>query len=137
MITRVLKKTHLFQVFFKISLVSVIIFTSTIHAQNQKITTLPDGSIVAGNLGMMQFVIVPLGKSKNLEFYKNTIKQLCEDKKTCFLNFFTNSTNQKISFPLNDKILSEPTLMFKKSAKHQNTSFEWSCRLNLAVKNCF
>jgi len=137
MINRAIKKNRYFLVFLKIILTSVILVSPTTQAQNTKITTLPDGSIVAGSLGIMQFVIVPLGKSKNLEFYKSTIKQLCKNKKTCFLNFFTNSTNQKISFPLNDKILAEPTLMFKKSAKHQNTSFEWSCRLNLAVKNCF
>jgi hypothetical protein len=85
----------------------------------------------------MQFIIVPLEHQKDKVFHIKTIKMLCSEKKTCFLNFFTNSKNVKLSFPLDDNIMNEPTLMYRRSAKHQSAIFQWSCRLKLAVSNCF
>ena len=98
---------------------------------------LPNESIIAAKIGIMQFIIVPLKRQTDRKCHIETIKLLCPEKDTCFLNFFTNSKNTKISFPLNDEILNEPTLMYRRSAKHQNATFQWSCRLGLAVTNCF
>ena len=50
---------------------------------------------------------------------------------------FTNSQNKQEKLPLDDQILKEPTMMFQRSAKHRNEILQWSCRLELAVKNCF
>ena len=98
---------------------------------------LPNESVIAAKMGIMQFIIVPLERQKDKKYHLNTIKLLCPGKDTCFLNFFTNSTNAKITFPLKDEILNEPTLIYRRSAKHQNATLQWSCRLSLAVTNCF
>ena len=113
----------------------LIIFSNLKAMENPK--TFLNGSIIAAKTGIMQFIIVPVKNKKNKKFHVETIKMLCSEKKTCFLNFFTNSKSVKLSFPLDDKILNEPTLMYRRSAKHQNATFQWSCRLNLAVTNCF
>ena len=116
----------------------IVIFCSTSTSVANDIgDVLPNGSTIAARAGIMQFIIVPLERQKDKEFHIDTIKTLCPEKDTCFLNFFTNSKNIKISFPLNDQILNEPTLMYRRSAKHQNATFQWSCRLSLAVTNCF
>ena len=116
--------------------VTILNYSSNTKA-NETNEILPNGSIIAAKIGIMQFIIVPLERQKDKKFHIDTIKTLCPEKDTCFLNFFTNSKNTKISFPLNDKILNEPTLMYRRSAKHQNATFQWSCRLSLAVTNCF
>jgi hypothetical protein len=85
----------------------------------------------------MQFVIVPVDYQKDKMFHIKTIKMLCPNKNTCFLNFFTNSKDAKLSFPLDERILQEPTLLYRRSSKHQNATFQWSCRLKLPVTNCF
>ena len=115
----------------------IILSYSSNTKANQTNEILPNGSIIAAKIGIMQFIIVPLERQKDKKFHIDTIKTLCPEKDTCFLNFFTNSKNTKISFPLDDKILNEPTLMYRRSAKHQNATFQWSCRLSLAVTNCF
>ena len=116
--------------------VTILSYSSNTKA-NETNEILPNGSIIAAKIGIMQFIIVPLERQKDKKFHIDTIKTLCPEKDTCFLNFFTNSKNTKISFPLDDKILNEPTLMYRRSAKHQNATFQWSCRLSLAVTNCF
>ena len=116
--------------------VTILSYSSNTKA-NQTNEILPNGSIIAAKMGIMQFIIVPVERQKDKKFHIDTIKTLCPEKDTCFLNFFTNSKNTKISFPLNDNILNEPTLMYRRSAKHQNATFQWSCRLSLAVTNCF
>lgn len=103
----------------------------------ENVKHLPNGSIIAAQMGIMQFVIVPLKYGKHKAFHVETIKILCPVNKTCFLNFFTNSKNAEISSPLNDSILNEPTLIYRRSSKHQNATFQWSCRLKLAITTCF
>jgi len=90
-----------------------------------------------GSLGLMQFIIIPTERSKDINFHMEIVKKLCLPGETCFLNFFTNSKNAPEKFPLDDRILAEPTLMYKNSAKHRNEIMDWSCRLNLAIRSCF
>lgn len=92
---------------------------------------------VAGQMGLMKFIIIPAEKQNNVEFHRKIVKKICVQGKTCFLNFFTNSKNAPENLPLDDRILAEPTLMYKYSPKHRNEIEDWSCRLKLPIKSCF
>ncbi len=92
---------------------------------------------VAGQMGFMKFVIIPAEKQRDVEFHRKIVKKICIQGETCFLNFFTNSKNAPEDLPLDDRILAEPTLMYKYSSKHRNEIEDWSCRLKLPVKSCF
>ena len=88
-------------------------------------------------MGLMKFVIIPAEKQNDVEFHRKIIKKICIQGETCFLNFFTNSKNAPEGLPLDDRILAEPTLMYKYSPKHRNEIEDWSCRLKLPIKSCF
>ena len=92
---------------------------------------------VAGQMGLMKFVIIPAEKQNDVEFHRKIVKKICVQGETCFLNFFTNSKNAPENLPLDDRILAEPTLMYKYSPKHRNEIEDWSCRLKLPIKSCF
>ena len=92
---------------------------------------------VAGQMGLMKFVIIPAEKQNDIEFHRKIVKKICVQGETCFLNFFTNSKNAPENLPLDDRILAEPTLMYKYSPKHRNEIEDWSCRLKLPIKSCF
>ena len=92
---------------------------------------------VIGQMGLMKFVIIPTEKQNDVGFHRKIVKKICVQGKTCFLNFFTNSKNAPENFPLDDRILAEPTLMYKYSPKHRNEIEDWSCRLKLPIKSCF
>jgi hypothetical protein len=92
---------------------------------------------IAGNLGMMQFVIVPESRARDRDYYDGVIKALCPPDQTCFLRFYTNSTNAKAEVPLPDAIAREPAAMFQRSAKQGNAVFQWACRMGVAAGNCF
>ena len=92
---------------------------------------------IAGQMGLMKFVIIPVEKQNDVEFHRKIVKKICVQGETCFLNFFTNSKNAPENLPLDDRILSEPTLMYKYSPKHRNEIEDWSCRLKLPIKSCF
>ena len=92
---------------------------------------------VAGSMGLMKFVIIPTEKRDNIEYHRKIVKILCDQRQSCFINFFTNSHNAPEKLPLDDRILAEPTLMYKYSPKHRNEIEDWSCRLNLPIKSCF
>ena len=92
---------------------------------------------IAGQMGLMKFVIIPTEKQSDVEFHRKIIKKVCIQGETCFLNFFTNSKNAPEKIPLDDRILAEPTLMYKYSPKHRNEIEDWSCRLKLPIKSCF
>ncbi|MAF82215.1 MAG: hypothetical protein CMK52_04890 [Proteobacteria bacterium] len=92
---------------------------------------------VAGQMGVMKFVIIPTEKKSDVEFHRKIVKKICIQGETCFLNFFTNSKNAPEILPLDDRILAEPTLMYKYSPKHRNEIEDWSCRLKLPIKSCF
>ena len=92
---------------------------------------------VAGQMGLMKFVIIPAEKQNDVEFHRKIVKKICVQGETCFLNFFTNTKNAPENLPLDDRILAEPTLMYKYSPKHRNEIEDWSCRLKLPIKSCF
>ncbi len=133
----VAKKNRTTKNYLRFSLIITLMITFNNVYPEDSIKKLPNDTYVAGKLGILQFIVVPVEKSKDKEFYENIIRTVCPEKKSCFLNFFTNSKNVKLGFPLNEKILAEPTVMFKRSAKHQNTILEWSCRLKKSVGTCF
>lgn len=90
---------------------------------------------LAGNLGMLQFVVVSEARARDRALYDEAIAALCQS--TCFLRFFTNSTNAPVAMPLPDAILAEPAAMYQRSAKQGNEIFQWSCRLGMPGGNCF
>ena len=92
---------------------------------------------IAGQMGLMKFVIIPAEKQNDIEFHRKIVKKVCVQGETCFLNFFTNSKNAPENLPLDDRILAEPTLMYKYSPKHRNEIEDWSCRLKMPIKSCF
>ncbi len=92
---------------------------------------------VAGSLGLMQFVIVPVAKAKDRGYYDDIIKALCASDRTCFLRFYTNSTSARPEVPLPDAIAREPAALFQRSTKQGNAVFQWACRMGVAAGNCF
>lgn len=92
---------------------------------------------VAGRQGLVQFVIVPLDKAKDRHAYDAQIKQLCAPETTCFLNFYTNSTNAALTMPLPDAIDHETTARYRRSMKNGVEKFQWSCRLKITQDDCF
>lgn len=91
---------------------------------------------LAGSLGLMKFVVVSGERIRERAFYDGVIGALCEPDTTCFLRFFTNSTDAPVAMPLADAILAEPAASFQRSVKQSNEVFEWSCRLQVPG-NCF
>jgi hypothetical protein len=92
---------------------------------------------VAGQQGLVRFIIVPQDKSREREAYEAQIKKLCEPDRTCFLNFYTNSKNAAVAVPLPDAIEQEATAVFRRSSKQGAERFQWSCRLKVTTDPCF
>jgi hypothetical protein len=92
---------------------------------------------VAGQQGLMRLVIVPEGQARDRAAYDREIQRLCEPDRTCFLNFYTNSTAAPVSVPLPDAIDREATATFRRSAKQGAERFMWSCRLQQVTDACF
>ena len=110
-----------------------LVINNVIHANSDG----RDDYKVAGSMGLMKFVIIPAEKKANIEYHRKIVNIICDRGQTCFINFFTNSHNAPEKLPLDDRILAEPTLMYKYSPKHRNEIEDWSCRLNLPIKSCF
>ncbi|WP_199873495.1 hypothetical protein [Ideonella sp. A 288] len=96
-----------------------------------------DAWLVAGQQGLVRFVIVPVALAADQPAYERQIGSLCDPERTCFLNFYTNSTGAPVAVPLPDAIASEATATFRRSMKNGAERFMWSCRLKLVVKDCF
>jgi len=92
---------------------------------------------VAGQQGLVRFVIVPQALEKDVQAYARQVARLCEPERTCFLNFYTNSTGAPLGVPLSDAIASEATATFRRSSKQGAERFQWSCRLKLVQEGCF
>lgn len=92
---------------------------------------------VAGEQGVMRYVIVPMASARDITAYNRQIALLCEPDTTCFLNFYTNSTHAAVAMPLPDAISAESTAIFRKSMKRASETFEWSCRMQLVEGSCF
>lgn len=97
----------------------------------------PDPWPVAGQQGLVRLVIVPAGQGPDRAAYDAQIARLCEPERTCFLNFYANSTDAPVAVPLPDAIAQEATAIFRRSAKQQAELFRWSCRLQVARDECF
>jgi hypothetical protein len=92
---------------------------------------------VAGRQGLLLLVIVPMDQARDQAAYEAQIKQLCPPERTCFVNFYTNSTGVEATVPLPDAIDQQATATFRRSMKQVAESFRWSCRMQQAVPSCF
>ncbi len=92
---------------------------------------------VAGQQGLVRFVIVPPELARERAAYIRQIETLCEPERTCFLNFYTNSSGAVLAVPLPDAIDKEATAVFRRSAKQGAERFQWSCRMKQAEEGCF
>ena len=92
---------------------------------------------VAGQQGIMRFVIVPTELARDRAAYAQQIELLCPPGQTCFLNFYTNSSGAPVALPLPDAIDKEPTAVFRRSIKQGGELMRWSCRLGMAGEDCF
>ena len=72
---------------------------------------------MAGQQGLVRFVIAPRDQARDRAAYDRQIQLLCEPDRTCFLNFYTNSTGAPLAVPLPDAIDHEATAVFRRSAK--------------------
>jgi hypothetical protein len=93
--------------------------------------------VQAGRQGIIRMVIVPLAQAQDRAAYDLQIAALCSGQETCFINFFTNSTNAEVALPLPDAIDKEATAVLRRSAKQGVDSFRWSCRLKRPETDCF
>lgn len=98
---------------------------------------LAPGWALAGRQGKIMLVIVPATQAGERAAYDRQIAALCAGEETCFVNFFTNSTNAPVAVPLPDAIDHEATAVLRRSAKQGVDSFRWSCRLKKLDGDCF
>jgi hypothetical protein len=92
---------------------------------------------VAGQQGLVQLVIVPASVARERGAYTQQVALLCSPERTCFLNFYTNSTGAGVAVPLPDAIDREATATYRRSAKQGAERFMWSCRMQVAGEPCF
>ncbi len=92
---------------------------------------------VAGQQGLIRMVIVPAEQARERAAYVRQIQRLCEPDRTCFINFYTNSSGAPVAVPLPDAIDREATAVFRRSSKQGAESLRWSCRLQQPEPNCF
>lgn len=92
---------------------------------------------VVGQQGLVRMVIVPVDEARDQRLYDTAVQALCQPERTCFLNFYTNSTGATPALPLPDAIAGEATATYRFSAKNGVTVFMWSCRLKVADRECF
>ncbi|HTT11280.1 MAG TPA: hypothetical protein VMG60_10360 [Burkholderiaceae bacterium] len=96
-----------------------------------------DAWTVAGQQGLVHFVVVPVEQAGDQAAYERAIASLCEPERTCFLNFYTNSSGASVGVPLPDAIASEATATYRRSMKNGVQIFMWSCRMQIPGKECF
>lgn len=92
---------------------------------------------VAGQQGLVRYVIVPLALEKDAAAYQQQIGRLCEPERTCFLNFYTNRDGAEVVVPLPDAITAQATATFRRSTKNGAERFQWSCRMQMPQQACF
>jgi hypothetical protein len=97
----------------------------------------PDPWPLAGQQGILRFVIVPTELARDRAAYAQQIDILCAPGQSCFLNFYTNTTGAALAVPLPDVIDQEATAVFRRSMKQAAELMRWSCRLQLAPADCF
>jgi hypothetical protein len=92
---------------------------------------------VAGQQGILRFVIVPTERARDREAGARQIELLCEPGRSCFLNFYTNTRGAALAVPLPDAIDQEATVVFRRSLKQGTELMRWSCRLQRVPDDCF
>jgi len=92
---------------------------------------------VAGQQGLVRYVIVPTALARDEAAYAQQLVLLCEPERTCFVNFYTNSSGASLSMPLPDAIEHEATAVFRQSVKRGAATLRWSCRMQIATETCF
>jgi hypothetical protein len=92
---------------------------------------------VVGRQGVVRLVIVPAAAARDRDAYARQIERLCEPERTCFLNFYTNSTGAPLGVPLPDAVADEVTAVFRRSSKQMAEGLRWSCRLQVDPTDCF
>jgi hypothetical protein len=92
---------------------------------------------VAGQQGLVRFIIVPMEQAVDERAYEREIVKLCDPERTCFLNFYTNSKSAPLTVPLPDAIADESTATYRRSMKNGVQMFTWSCRMKIPGKDCF
>lgn len=92
---------------------------------------------VAGEQGLVRLVIVPAAQARERDAYAQQLAALCPPERTCFLNFYTNSTGAPLTVPLPDAIDREATATFRRSTKNGAERFMWSCRMKVPSEACF
>ncbi|MBT9598943.1 MAG: hypothetical protein IV094_23395 [Vitreoscilla sp.] len=92
---------------------------------------------VVGTQGLLQVVIVPKERAQDASAYQAQIAKLCPPERTCFINFYTNSTGVAPQLPLPDAIEAEATARFRRSMKNGAELLQWSCRLRSSDGQCF
>lgn len=92
---------------------------------------------VAGQQGLVRYVIVPADQARDAEAYMRQVAKLCDPERTCFLNFYTNSTRADVAVPLPDAIAAEATATFRRSMKNGAERLMWSCRMKMPQQECF
>jgi hypothetical protein len=92
---------------------------------------------IAGQLGVVRYVIVPEAMARDRAAYEQQIDSICEPDRTCFVNFYTNTSGAPLAVPLPDSIASEATATFRRSMKRGSERLVWSCRLHIEQEPCF
>lgn len=92
---------------------------------------------VAGQQGQVRLIIVPMAEARVRAAYMDQVQHLCDLDRTCFLNFYTNSTGAPVALPLPDAIDHEATAIFRRSIKRGAETFQWSCRMGFTLEPCF
>lgn len=92
---------------------------------------------VAGQQGLVRYVIVPAEQARDAEAYLRQVAKLCDPERTCFLNFYTNSTGADVAVPLPNAIAAEATATFRRSMKNGAERLMWSCRMKMPQPECF
>ena len=84
---------------------------------------------VVGVQGLVQVVVVPKEQARDLSAYKVQLARVCPPERTCFVNFYENTSGAKAELPLPDAIANEATARFRRSMKNGAELFQWSCRV--------
>jgi hypothetical protein len=92
---------------------------------------------MAGRQGIIEVVIVPVADAANREAYLQQIPLLCEPQRTCFVNFYTNSTGAPLALPLPEAIEHEAAAVYRRSTKQGGEFIRFACRLKIDVDGCF
>lgn len=92
---------------------------------------------IVGRQGVIKIVIVPTESARDRQAYDREIAAICEPDQSCFINFYSNTSNAALSLPLPDAIADEATAIFRRSVKQAGEFFRWSCRRGLPGSDCF